>query len=367
MMDVQLLSEINKGYSDPNIHLLRKLNEKWAKEKPLKNISILHNLILSYETLQKIESLLWAGANLTVTNCDLIRVPFIQEIENILEKCQIRYIPRYQDIRGDFDIGMDCGGRIPAIPNARILKGTVELTQTGTVVYRKLRPSYPVISVDDSHLKNFECLYGTGEAFIRAFESLSGKNISGKRFMIFGFGKIGRGIHHHLQLRKAKTVFVDSDRQTVYFANQEGIHTYHSSQKAEIQEEVKNAFAVVTATGANDLLQSYFGTEDLFHCYLANMGVEDEISEEFLKLPKLLFQGNAINFSLKDPTLMKFLDPVFYAHNLAAEVLVKEELAPGYHPFDLNMDLSVIREWENAYQEKMTCILPNAFQSDLAS
>lgn len=53
----------------------------------------------------------------------------------------------------------------------------------------------------------------------------------------------------------------------------------------------------------------------------------------------------AINFSLKHPTLMHFIDPIFYAHNVAAQLLLENNFAAGYHPFPTYLDDLVIKLW----------------------
>ncbi len=53
---------------------------------------------------------------------------------------------------------------------------------------------YPVISIDDCQIKNLEAILGTGEAFVRAFQELTGEDISDKEFLVIGYGKVGQGI-----------------------------------------------------------------------------------------------------------------------------------------------------------------------------
>lgn len=355
MVDIEKLAAINRSYPEQDIHLLRGLNRRWQITKPLQGVSVLHNLILSYETLQKIEPLVRAGADVTVTNCDRMRVPFLEEVEDALLSCGIRYVRDYQDIKGSFDIGMDCAARIPAMKNVKIRRGIVELTQSGTMIYKKLELPFPVISVDDSLLKNFECGYGTGEAFMRAFGELSGDTLSHKKCLLFGYGKIGKGIVRFLSQVTDDIYVIDLDDHPVHNET----HFFQSikqSERSRINKAAENAFAIITATGVRDTLSSYFDPSSVAHAYLANMGVNGEIGKAFRHLPKLLWNGYAINFGLRNPTRMRYLDPIFYAHNLAGEQLAKSSIATsGYHPLDSALDRAIIKEWEDAYGEVVAC------------
>lgn len=349
---IDLLSQINAQYPEKKIHFLHKMNTIWERKKPLQGYRVLHNLINSFETLHKIESLLKAGADLTVTQLDLVKIADMKEIEEIMARCGIRYIPNYNDLAGEYDIGMDCGGRFLNNPNLNFKKGIIELTQVGTVRYKKAKLTCPVISVDDSYLKNLECMFGTGEAFIRALSELTHQDFANQSFIVFGFGKVGQGIVRYLSQHTQAITVVEKSEFALQLAKKQGWKVLSAENYAEISSAVRSSYCVVTATGVSRLLAQYLSAEDVKNVYVANMGVDDELGKELSECPKTLFEGKPVNFSLRHPTRMKYLDPIFYAHNLAAEFLLDpNKNLEGYHPFDSKTDREIIQEWIEVHGE----------------
>lgn len=358
--NVELLSKINREYPEKKIHFLHKLNALWKEKQPLKGIRVLHNLVNSFETLHKLENLLCAGADLTVTKVDLIDIVHRKEVEDIMERCEIRYVPNYQDLEDQYDIGLDCAARFLSLPQIHFKFGVVELTQSGTNLYRNAQTSYPVFSVDDSYLKNLECMYGTGEAFLRAIVERTGEDIKDRKFVIFGYGKIGQGVVKYLSTVTKNITVVEQSPEALARAQKKGfktlaVHAHADQWSQQLRDAASEAFAVVTATGVPQLLSRYLSPSDLRETYIANMGAEDEIGDAFAQCERVLYGRAPINFSLRHPTKMRYLDPIFYAHNLAAELLLEQhnDLTPGYHGFDPMLDRQIIQEWTQAYGENV--------------
>jgi adenosylhomocysteinase len=358
MASIELLSQINQQYPEDSLPFLQRMNREWEAQKPLKGVKILHNLLNSFETLHKLEPLLRAGADLTVTSADWVQIPHQAEVEDILRHCGIRYIPRYEDLRGEFDIGMDCAARILTMKEVSIRRGVIELTQAGASIYKRTATPYAVVSVDDAYLKNLECMYGTGEAFIRAFRELSGAEIPAKRFIVFGYGKIGQGVVKYL-LPFTKDVHIfEQAPSAIALARSRGLNAYPIATSFQLLRDLaREAYGLVTATGVPQVLSRYLSAAEVGDAYMANMGVDDEIGDNFSG-PKVLFNKYPINFSLKHPTLMKYLDPIFYAHNLAAEHILRG-LDPGFHPLDPQVDRAIVRHWVEYHNEEVDDIWEN--------
>jgi adenosylhomocysteinase len=352
MINVEVLTNFNRNFKDPNYPFLRKQVEEYKRTKPLKGVRILHNLINSFETLLKIETLMHSGADLTLTRCHFAAFPHQAEVDAVLFATGIPYVPNHSDLEGEFDIGMDCAADLLRLPRVKLLRGAVELTRVGAIAYEKANTPYPVISVDDSNLKKLECMLGTGESFIRAFKELTGETFIGRKVVLFGFGKIGKGIARYLSQCTDQISIVEASYASLREAQQQGLRAL--SLKDNIRAEVRDAFAIVTATGVNKMLSRYLSAADVGTAYIANMGVDDEIGDAFGDC-KVLFNRAPINFSLKHPTLMKYFDPICYAHNLAAELLVTRSFAPGFHRFPASEDNAIVSEWESLYGDKVPC------------
>ena len=82
---------------------------------------------------------------------------------------------------------------------------------------------FPVINVDDSNLKKLEGMYGTGESFVRAFKERTGQSIHNQSFMVFGFGKVGRGIVKYLLRETPHITVVDQSEKQLSDAKKWGL------------------------------------------------------------------------------------------------------------------------------------------------
>ena len=357
-MDISFLREFNSAYEEKKIPFLEEMKIDYAKRKPLKGVRILHNLVNSYETLLKIEPLLFSEAELTLTAFDIFELPFHNEIDAVFKKSGIKYIKNYDDISGEFDIVMDCAARALQIKNITIKKGIVELTQSGSEIYKNTKLDIPIVSVDDSNLKNFECIYGTGEAFNRAIKEHTKQDISGKKFLVLGYGKIGHGVVKYLKEEGANISVAEVDPKKLELLKTQGITGFNIRSPEELKNlknTINSFFAIVTCTGIPGVFEKTFSPDEIDKkVYLANMGAENEFGNSYHK-ERLLFEGNPLNFSLKHPTLMKYLDPIFYAHNLAAELIMNGEFKENrYYKFPVGIDNKIISTWKDFFKEDIS-------------
>ncbi|KTD24367.1 adenosylhomocysteinase [Legionella lansingensis] len=346
--NLSLLIQHNlKVFPDTHTYLLRDLRDHWATTKPLAGIKLLHNIPVTYETLVKLESLLAAGAELTVVHPKFLETPPAEEIIGTLANIGVHYVKLHQDVEGEFDIALDCCAEVPNMPKVKVRKGIAELTQSGGEQYRQMNTPFPVINIDESNLKKLEGMYGTGEAFTRAIKERTEQSIKNLRFMVFGFGKVGRGIVKYLLKETPHITVVEQSPYQLQKARELGVEALDIAHLEEVKRRAKEMFCLVTATGQPQLLSKYLSPEDCPQAIIANMGASDEIGLKF-NHKKILCSHMPINFSLKHPTLLHFIDPVFYAHNLTAQLLLENNYAAGYHPFPSYLDELIIRLW-NTY------------------
>jgi len=340
------LSQFNQNhFTLKQTPLLNELTTHWLRDKPLAGQRILHNIPLTLETLVKLESLLAAGAELTVTHTQFAPFDAKPEAVRVLNELGVKTVLNHEDLSGEYDIALDCCAELYQLSNITIKKGLVELTQSGGNRLKTAKPDFPVINVDDSRLKNLECMYGTGEAALRALQELIPETIDNKPFTLFGYGKVGRGVAKYLsQVTKDITV-IEACPEKLNLASEHGFKVLPAN--SEIKSQLIESFAIITATGVRHLLRQQCELSELSHVYVANMGAEDEIGETHHD--NVLFNGAAINFSLAHPTLIHFLDPIFYAHNVAAETLLEMDLAPGYYPFPRTLDNLIIDRFKSLH------------------
>ena len=326
---------------------LQRQKQRALRTQPYRELKILHNVPLTEEVLFKIEALVAGGADLTVTSPSFMR-PKPMALE-MLKAAGVK-VQLSHTFKDDFDICLDCCGELLGLVTPRI--GTAEITRTGAIRYGSHSLSYPVISVDDSKVKYLEAVLGTGDAFVRAFQELTGESIHRRKFMVVGYGKVGQGIVNALIPYTSAIVIVDSHPGAIEAASKRGFAAIHTRQAAEVESQAADCFAVVTATGREQAISQHFNPRAFKGRYLANMGGEDEFGDGF-ELHEVMCDKQPINFEIAKPTLMKYLDPVFYAHNLAIDLLKYSNLEPQLHPFPTFLAEEIVAEWETYFEESL--------------
>ena len=201
----------------------------------------------------------------------------------------------------------------------------------------------------DCKLKNLETI-GTGYSGVEALCELTNIKIENKKFIVFGYGKVGRGIVKALQKYTNNIVIVEANQSLVNKLNDAGSHAILITETNDIRKELKNTFCIMTATGIEGCISNYFDKKELDGIYLANMGVLDEFGNKFTN-DDVLFSKQPINFFAKEPTLLKYLDPVLYAHNIALDLLLMQKFTKGYNQFPESLSIEIINEWAQLHNE----------------
>ena len=317
------------------------------RERPYNGLRIIDNTPLTLTTLLKIEVLLLGGADVTVRLSDVL--PASQPMIDLLKAANVKLCTNNQ-FPTAYDFHLDCCAELLAhtIPPTR---GATELTQTGEVLYQQKKLGYPVISINDSPIKSLETFFGTGDGLVRALQNLFGDKIHGQSFVIFGCGRVGSGITHALKKIGCAITVIDKKIPPATPLYQ-GISFVAHNDKSAIMKAIQNAYCIVTATGVPCIVSDYYqlNEQHVGNAILANMGAEDEYGQHFSP-SRVLFNKKPINFSLEEPTLMKYLDPIFYAHNAGIDLILTQEMQPGYHPFPDVIATAMLTQWETIYQE----------------
>ncbi|WP_223669602.1 NAD(P)-dependent oxidoreductase [Kangiella shandongensis] len=312
---------------------------QYDKTKPLQGITIVHNVPLTLTTLLKIACLDAAGADVTVTNPSFMhKAPKTIEV---LQQEGLRYQP-LADIGGSFDLLLDCGAEL--IEQCHASQGIVELTRTGAMRYEAYQDAHvPIVSVDNTRLKSLETCLGTGEGVYRAIMKLAKKQLHNKKLLIFGFGKVGTGIAYYFSKITQDITVVDMLPERLQRIEKRGYQAVSAELPQQVEAAIKQADIIVTATGIKDLISNSYAPAWFKGKILANAGAEDEFGFNF-KESEVLAAKKPVNFALKEPTLMRFLDPIFYAHNLAIEDVLNDTTA-GFRPLNQETDKSIVEQW----------------------
>ena len=315
----KLLDPLRGKYAENEYPALKKQMESWMNEKPLQGIRILDGTPVFTNTLFKYASLLAAGADLTVGYGD--QIPYDPEVIKLLKEIGI---PCLKGQKGSqiFDIILDCNA---AHSSMNPVYGFAELTRSGA--YRFSGTEDPVIMVDDSRIKAIETCLGTGESFLRGMRHFGFHDLSGKKILVFGCGKVGRGIVFYAGSAGADVVAIDYPAAVISHI---GGRLLNCSKREDVLQELSSAWCVVSATGKASALadDDFYRILNNGEQIIVNMGVEDEwgdgIPEE-----RVLNRKQPLNFVLPEPTLMKYIAPTMALHNHAALELLSSPRIPG--------------------------------------
>ena len=85
------------------------LRDRWQKSKPLSGVRILHKIIpLTFETLVKLESIVAAGAHITVTHVGISGLQLNPEAIEVLKQAGVEFVQDHTALSGEYDIALDC-------------------------------------------------------------------------------------------------------------------------------------------------------------------------------------------------------------------------------------------------------------------
>lgn len=328
-------------YPAPMAPFLHEQWRIWQETKPLKNLRIAHHVPVVENALLKIACLVAAGADVTLTNPDFMN-PCTQTLA-ALQNENVRFVADRQTLKNEtFDIYLDCGAALYTTLGAPKI-GAIELTGTGDHAYRQLSPSCPVISIDKSLTKQLETVFGAAYSAAQAITMLTSAPMKNSKWVVFGFGKIGRGLAYLCLNNGYDITIIDTNHDARMQAQQLGIIVVDAKDIAAVQLALKNADIVMTATGGYDVLTAY--QKSWFDGkILASMGILDEFGPRF-SCDEILYEKMPINFSLNDPTPIEYIDPELYLHNQATLDLLTKKLANGVHNLPTDTDENIIERW----------------------
>ncbi|WP_392537473.1 saccharopine dehydrogenase NADP-binding domain-containing protein [Legionella sp. 227] len=336
------LKKLFQKYPQTEAPFMHQQLTEWSNTRPLTGLRVVHHVPLVMNTLLKIACLVEAGADITVTNPSDFCFAQPQAI-SCLNEAKIRYVEDPHTLAGEtFDLYFDCGAQLHQFLGKPQI-GAIELTGSGDQLYSQQVLDFPVISVDRSLTKQLETVFGCAESSHMALTQLTGINPAETSWVIFGFGKIGRGLAYFCTQNKVPVVVVDPNEKQRNLAQNLGIKALDPQDFSGLERALIDANVVITATGKKAIMNNYphswFSGK-----ILANLGVYDEFGPQFSD-DEVLNHKMPVNFVLNDPTPMKYIDPEFYIHNLVALTFLKEKLTSGVHGIPSTLDKDMIQRW----------------------
>ncbi len=128
------------------------------------------------------------------------------------------------------------------------VKGACEETTTGVVRVRNLERSgslrFPVVAVNDAFTKHlFDNRFGSGQSVVDGFMRATNILVAGKRFVVVGYGWVGRGVAQRLRGMGARVVVCEVNPVRAIEAYMDGFEV------EPLLDAVRDCDAVITATG----------------------------------------------------------------------------------------------------------------------
>ncbi len=218
--DVKDIALAKKGalrieWAGNNMPVLRLIQERFKKEKPLSGLKVACCLHVTTETAVLMEVLKSGGA--TVALCASNPLSTQDDVAASLarhlkigvfsikgEDTKTYYAHMESALSIKPDITMDDGADLvstihkrPVVRHANIIGGTEETT-TGVIRLRALanegKLRYPIIAVNDAQTKHlFDNRYGTGQSTIDGIIRATNKLLAGSSIVVCGYGWCGRG------------------------------------------------------------------------------------------------------------------------------------------------------------------------------
>jgi len=273
-------------------------------------------------------------------------------------------------LRHDPDVVIDDGGDLISLIHTERedlidgIYGGAEETTTGVVRLRAMEKDgtlrFPVMSVNDALMKHlFDNRYGTGQSTMDGIMNATNLQISGKNFLVVGYGWCGRGIAMRAKGMGASVMVSEVDPVKAVEARMDGFEVLPT------EEGVEKADFVVTVTGCKDAVDEEAIKKAKDGCVLANSGhFDNEISKDKLnQLSKskrkvreeimeftmeddrvlyLLSEGRLVNLAAGQGHPAEIMDMSFALQMMSAEHVVKNEgLEPKVHSIPREIDEKV--------------------------
>ena len=304
-IDAVLAPELDSARDYP---ALRAQAERWSETRPLEGLRVLCGTPLFLNTLAQFAALLSGGADLTVVYSD--ELGYDPAIPGLLAGIGLTLLHGADEVAASgipFDAVLDCSALNWHIP-ARL--GYCELTRSGVHVYEAEPPDKPVFAADSGRIKSIETVLGTGDGCLRGLRHI-GFDPAGKTVLLFGHGRVGRGIEYALKQAGASVRIADPAQGKLF-----------------TPALLNGADLVVTATGVRHALDPYAPLLLASGALLVNMGADDEFGPG-IPPDRAVNEKRPVNFMLREPTSTRYIDPTLALHNAGILELMHSPAASG--------------------------------------
>ena len=387
--DVKDLSLAAEGvrriaWADRQMPVLAAIRERFETEQPLSGYRVAACLHVTTETANLARTLKAGGADVVLcasnplSTQDDVAAALVDEFDvsvfAIKGEDNDTY---YQHIEAAVDhkpqLTMDDGADVIGVLHAHrreqlgdIIAGTEETT-TGVIRLKALEADgalgFPIIAVNEAQTKHlFDNRYGTGQSTIDGIIRATNILLAGKRFVISGYGWVGKGVAMRAKGMGAHVIVTEVDPLRAIEAAMDGFELMPMAEAAQVGD------IFCTATGDKSVIARQHMEQMKDGAVLANTGhfnVEIEIAalrqmavesrearafvEEFTledgRRLYLLGDGRLINLAAAEGHPAIVMDMSFANQALAAEYAVDHaaELEHKVYPVPEEIDREIAR------------------------
>lgn len=273
--------ELNIEWAKKQMGALLKVQERFKKEKPLKNYRIGMALHVTKETAVLVETLIAGGAEVAIASCNPLSTQ--DDVAAALAKRGIRVYAYKGETKEDYykfikkiiefkpqitiDDGCDLVSEIHQNNQTLIPKiiGGCEETTTGVIRLRAMERDkalkYPIVAVNESATKHLmDNVKGTGQSTIDGILRATNILIAGKNFVVCGYGDCGKGVAKRATGMDANVIVTEVNPFRALQAAMDGFRVMPLKEASKIGD------IFVTVTGNKNVI-------DIEHMRLMKEGV----------------------------------------------------------------------------------------------
>lgn len=349
--------------AEEEMPVLGMLREEFKNYRFLKGYKIAGAIHVTKETAVLIRTLrylgadvAWAGCNPLSTN-DLVAAAIAEEGIKIYAWRGLSAKDYYwcidQIIKTKPDITMDDGCDVVVMLHKKypkLLKDIIGGTEETTTGVHRLKAmekdgklKYPIMAVNNAETKwDFDNVYGTGQGTIDGIQRATATMITGKTFVIAGYGHCGKGVAKRAKGLDAEVIITEVDPIQALKARMDGYKVM------PMIEAAKAGDIFVTATGCNKIITKehfkkmkdgvilantgHFNVEVDYECLEKIATSKEEVRPNMTKynLPwgkhvYLLSEGRLVNLSAAEGHPSEVMDLSFSNQILCLKSLVENK------------------------------------------
>lgn len=365
--DVKDLKLAEKGklrieWAVQSMPVLKLINERFKKEKPLKGIKISACLHVTTETAFLMEVLKNGGAELALcasnplSTQDDVAASLVKNtgisvyaIKGEDNKTYYQHIESVLDINPN--ITMDDGADLVSVLHKtkkdlikNIIGGTEETT-TGVIRLKSMAKNrvlkYPIIAVNDANTKHmFDNRYGTGQSTIDGIIRATNRLLAGSIFVVSGYGWCGKGLALRAKGMGARVIITEIDPLKALEAVMDGYEVMPMSEAAKIGDffctvtgntsvireehfKIMKDGAIVSNSGHFNVEIDLEGLKKLSKKIRKIRDFVDEYTLKDGRKINVLGEGRLINLASAEGHPSSVMDMSFANQALSVEFLVK--------------------------------------------